>query len=305
MNTSTNHIFIILFSVLTCLTLLRYLLLPKIITQTTLNTKYFYSRLDSWWISLLVLWLAHSLGNIASTIIFFILSFIVLREFMSLVYRKREDHNNIAIAFYLVLPIQFCLILTKQYYLASIFIPVYIFFLFPILANKTHASLQQETLSRISTIQIGLLVTIFGVSHLPAILTLPIKSFEQNNVLIILFMFLALQSSDIAKYIIDNFISNKGSHSTTINYLFYAISGSLIAIILHTLTPFSIFQAAIIGAIINLVGLLGHNMLEKLKQSYQVAGWGRLSYGQYGILDRIDKLCFTAPILFHILYTIY
>ena len=126
-------------------------------------------------------------------------SFAALREFITLTPTRRGDHVALAVAFFVVLPLQYWLIWIDWYGLYSIFIPVYVFLLLPIVA-----ALRGDTtdfIGRIAEVQWGLMISVFCVSHVPALLTLPIPGFTGTDLLLIAFLVLVVQSSDVLQYV--------------------------------------------------------------------------------------------------------
>lgn len=95
------------------------------------------SRIYAWWLMSLVLLFAFWLGRIGTTILFFLISFAALREFMSLVYNRRSDYNSMVMCFYVLLPVQYYFVLDQWYGMFSIFIPVYGFLVLPIIASMS------------------------------------------------------------------------------------------------------------------------------------------------------------------------
>src|SRR5690606_25350239 len=93
------------------------------------------ARINAWWVMVAVIGIAFALGHTAVVILFYLVSFYALREFMTLTPTRRSDYLPLLAAFYLVLPVQYLLIGHGWYGLFSIFIPVYVFLLLPILAS--------------------------------------------------------------------------------------------------------------------------------------------------------------------------
>src|SRR5690606_18631591 len=111
----------------------------------------------------------------------------------------QSDYWPLLAAFYVVLPVQYLLIGYSWYGLFSIFIPVYVFLLLPILA-----SLGGDTtrfLERASKVQWGLMIAVFCISHVPALLTLQIAGYEGRNLLLIAWLVLVVQLSDVLQYV--------------------------------------------------------------------------------------------------------
>ena len=83
------------------------------------------ARIYAWWLMTLVLLVAFWFGKTGTVVLFFLISFAALREFMTLVYRRRSDYYSMVVCFYLLLPVQYYFVYDGWYGMFSIFIPVY------------------------------------------------------------------------------------------------------------------------------------------------------------------------------------
>lgn len=262
------------------------------------------ARIDAWWVMTLVLLFSFMFGHVGTTLLFAAVSFAALREFMTLVYRNRHDHNTIATCFYILLPVQYYFVLVGWYGMFSIFIPVYAFLLLPIISaisGDTH-----DFFTRTAKIQWGAMVTLFCISHVPALMTLNIPSYEDKNILLLIFMVSVVQASDVLQYIWGKLIGKRkimpalSPNKTVAGTVGGMGSATLLAAALYWITPFSPIQAALIGFAICLMGFLGGLVMSAIKRSFGVKDWGRMIHGHGGMLDRVDSICFAAPIFFHI-----
>ena len=157
------------------------------------------ARIKAWWVMVILMGLALTFGKAGACVLFAFCSFAALREFLTLTDTRRADHLALAAAFFVVIPVQYWLVWTEWYGLYSIFIPVYVFLLMPIIVT-----LRGDTgrfLSRVAEVQWALMVCVFCVSHVPALLSLQIPGFEGRNVLLIAFLVVVVQGSDVAQYI--------------------------------------------------------------------------------------------------------
>ena len=68
------------------------------------------SRIRSWWLMVLVLGGAFAFGKAGVVVLFAIASFGALREFITLTPTRRGDHVALAVAFFVVIPLQYYLI---------------------------------------------------------------------------------------------------------------------------------------------------------------------------------------------------
>ena len=82
-----------------------------------------------------------------------------------------------------------------------------------------------------------------------------------------------------------------------------AISSAVIGILLHLLsiTPFQWYGAALMAVVISVMASSGSMTMSAIKRDRGVKDYGSLVQGHVGILDRIDSICFAAPIYFHLI----
>jgi len=261
-------------------------------------------RILAWWLMVALVASAFAFGKHAILLLFLLLSFLALREFVTLTYTKRSDHLVLALAFYVCLPVQFALVWIEWYGLYSIFIPVYAFLILPIIA-----ALRADTeryLERIAVVQWALMLSVFCLSHVPALMTLSIPGYEGRQMLLIAFLVIVVQSSDVLQYVWGkllgkHLIAPKLSPSKTWEGLIGGVlSATLLGAALHWITPFTPLQAGAIALLINLMGFFGGLVMSAIKRNHGVKDWGHLIAGHGGVLDRLDSLLFSAPIFFHI-----
>jgi phosphatidate cytidylyltransferase len=65
-------------------------------------------------------------------------------------------------------------------------------------------------------------------------------------------------------------------------------------------TPFSIWEAACMSMVIGVMGMFGGMTMSAIKRDRGVNDYGSLVLGHAGVLDRIDTLCFAAPVFYHL-----
>jgi phosphatidate cytidylyltransferase len=66
------------------------------------------------------------------------------------------------------------------------------------------------------------------------------------------------------------------------------------------ITPFNPWQAAGMALLITLMGFFGGLVMSAIKRDRGVKDYGALIPGHGGMMDRIDSLCFAAPVFFHV-----
>ncbi|PTM40006.1 phosphatidate cytidylyltransferase [Bosea sp. 124] len=261
-------------------------------------------RIRAWWVMVVLMGLALLGGKTGVTLLFAFCSFAALREFITLTDTRRADHWALAAGFFVVLPLQYYLIWIDWYGLYSIFIPVYGFLLLPIIA-----ALRGDTdryLVRIAEVQWALMICVFCTSHVPALLTLDIPGFQGRNVLLIAFLVIVVQISDVLQYVWGKFlgrtkIAPRLSPSKTVEgFVGGALSATAIGAALSWMTPFTPLQAAFLSLVIVLMGFFGGLVMSAIKRDRGVKDWGHLIAGHGGFIDRLDSVVFSAPIFFHL-----
>ena len=262
------------------------------------------SRTNAWWVMAAVFGGALAIGKLAPVFLFSFTSFLALREFITLTPTRRGDHRSLFWAFFVILPLQYWTLAREWYGLFSILIPVYAFLFIPV--RNAIAGDTEHFLERTAKIQWGLMIAVYSVSHAPALVTLlEIPGYTGNAKLLFFLVFVA-QISDVLQYVWGKTcgrhpIAPKLSPNKPIEGF---VGGSLSAIAAGTAlwwaTPFTPLQAAGMSAVIVLMGFFGGLVMSAIKRDRGVKDYGAMIEGHGGMLDRIDSLCFSAPVFFHL-----
>ncbi|MDP0612607.1 phosphatidate cytidylyltransferase, partial [Klebsiella pneumoniae] len=75
--------------------------------------------------------LAVVIGNIGVVILFALISFFALREFITLTPTRRSDHEARFWCFFIFLPLQYVLVGIQWYGMFSVFVTVFVFLFLP------------------------------------------------------------------------------------------------------------------------------------------------------------------------------
>ena len=262
------------------------------------------ARIKAWWMMAAVIGLALFAGKVGVIVLFAIVSFVALREYATIAPTRRGDHRTLLFGFFIALPIQYYLIWIEWYGLFSIFIPVYVFLALPIVAALSGDT--RNFMERTSTIQWGLMISVFCISHVPALLTLEIPGYAGHNAFLLVFLILVVQSSDVLQYVWGKLagrhkIAPELSPSKTVEGFVGGIaSATALGASLWWMTPFSPLAAGLLSLAITLMGFLGGLVMSAIKRDRGIKDWGTLIEGHGGMLDRLDSVCFSAPIFFHL-----
>ncbi len=262
----------------------------------------YMTRVQSWWGMVAFVGIALLMGKIGVMVLFAFTSFAALREFLTLTTKAQADHMSLALAFFVVLPLQYFFIGMGWGGLYTVFIPVYAFLLLPIVsALRGNAD---KYLIRVAETQWGLMIAVFCVSHVPALMTIDIAGYADRSVLLIAFLVMVVQFGDLLEYFFGRRIGKTRiapglSPKTWEGVTCGVVCAMLIGGLLAWITPFGIWGAMAMAGTASLVGLLGSLVFAAIKRDRGVKDWSHLIPGQGGFVDQLDSVIFAAPIFYH------
>lgn len=262
------------------------------------------ARVNAWWVMVAILAVAFTLGKTATLVLFGLASFFALREFITLTPTRPSDYRPLLLSFYILVPAQYVLIGYDQYGIFAIFIPVYAFLILPAVA--TFAADTTDFLERTAKIQWGVMITVYCISYAPALLMLDIAGYEGSSGLLLFYLLLIAQLSDVSQYVFGKLFGKTKlaphvSPSKTVEGLLGGgLSTTAIGGAMWWITPFTWRQSALMSFVIVVMGVLGGLTLSAVKRSLGAKDWGVMIEGHGGMLDRLDSVSFAAPIFFHL-----
>jgi phosphatidate cytidylyltransferase len=258
------------------------------------------------WFMVVVFWMAWAAGDTVATVLFAVIAFFALREFITLSPTRRGDHRSLILAFFVVLPIQFWLVRTEHFDLFTVFIPVYVFLAIPVVSAL--AGDPQRFLERNAKLQWGIMVCIYGMSHVPALMLLDFENYGGKGAFLVFFLVFVVQTCMLVQHVVTRRMHRPPSApqvSKSFNWyswLLGMILGSFVGGLMSFITPFKAGQAFAMAFVACAAGSMGHLVMKALKRDRGVTAWGHRGIsvtGANGLLDRVDALCFAAPIFFH------
>lgn len=238
-----------------------------------------------------------------------IISYLCLKEFLSLIPIRKTDRPVLVLA-YLAIPLQFYFVLINWGIMFYLFIPVYMFILIStmmVFSNNTKGFLKT-----LAVLQYGIMTTVYAIGYLGLIAIIPFQYNPKGGSLGLLFYLLVLAvSNDFIQMVCGKLfgkhkiISQISPNKTWEGFICGIIGSTILSGIMGVqLTPMTLPQALLAGIILSIFGFLGDVTISAIKRDIGVKDTSSLIPGHGGILDRLDNLIYTAPLFFHyIAYT--
>jgi len=299
-------LFVVLFGLLALVTLIAFgRSLRDLSPEQVALRERFAVELRVLWLGALLFWVAWASGPLGSTLLFGFVSFFALREFVTLTHTRRADHRALLLAFFVILPMQYVLVGTSLLNAFTVFIPVYVFFAIPVISALANDPFR--FLERTAKIQWGITVTVYGMSHAPALLLLDLPGYHQRGAFLVLFLVLVVVAAQLGKDYASRRLRRRPvarAISRTFSWRAFGAgvgAAAVVGVLLYWVTPFKPLAALAMGAIAGAAGMLGEFVMMALKRDAGVRNWrGNSSVtGAVGLLDRLAPLCFAAPVFFH------
>lgn len=263
----------------------------------------FNSRLRAWWLICFMLAWAFVFPHWTTVVLFGGLSFWALREFITLTPTRLGDHVALLWVFFFFTPFQYVLVALDNYALYSVMIPVYAFLFIP--AKAAFAGDPRRFLERVAKIQCGLLICVYCLSHAPALLYLDMGEYDTG---LLLFFFVVMVLLSDAMQFVWGKLYGKHPIAPEINesrswegLMGSAATTSLVGAVLWWATPFgAAWVSGLMSLLIAVMGFAGGMTMSAIKRDRGVKDYGTLVEGHGGVLDRIDSVCFAAPVFYHV-----
>jgi len=267
-------------------------------------------RVRSWWVIIVIFTGSIAGPNSVKLGFLAFVSFLALREYLSLIPTRRAD-RRILFWCYLAVPLQYYWISIGWYSMFLIFIPVYIFLFLPL--RMVTIGETKGFLNAAGTLHWGMMTTVFCLSHIAYLFMLPAqKNPAGGGPGLVLFIVVLTELNDVAQYCWGKMLGRhkvipKVSPNKTVEGL---LGGVVTTTLLSWLTaPYLISLSApkslIAGIIISTAGFIGDVVISAIKRDIGVKDAGSILPGHGGLLDRVDSLTYTAPLFFHCMKYLY
>lgn len=263
-------------------------------------------RMNSWWVMAALLVGALLAGWMAMTVLFALISFLALKEFLSLVPAQKEDRLLI-LAAYLTIPINYGFVVSGVYMFYLVFVPVYVFMAVPFLM----ACLGQTKgyLSRSSVFHFGVVACVYTLGYIPLLMRVPRSDAPEAGAAGLVFMLLlATEANDVLQYVAGKLFGRRkimpkvSPNKTWEGFLGgWILTASLIVLAAPHFTPLRGVGLWTVALALPLAGFAGDVTMSAVKRDIGVKDTSAFIPGHGGVLDRADSLVFTAPLYFHLL----
>ena len=281
-------------------------LVKKIFPKT--NISELAARTRSWWIMAGMFIGAVFISYNISYFFLAFLSFIAFRELYSVLGFREADRGALFWGI-LAIPIQYYLAYLAWYGAFIIFIPVVMFLVLPlrlVLKGDTHGITKSMAL-----LQWILMLSVFGISHLAYLLSLPeLPGFSSGGRGLLLFLVFLTEINDVMQFIWGKLLGRHkilpkiSPNKTWEGFLGGVISTTVIGYFLGFLTPLSAPNVILVSALIAIAGFSGDVVISAIKTDKGIKDNENRIHGHGGENDSIDSLAYTAPVFFHLVYYI-
>ncbi|RYF92122.1 MAG: phosphatidate cytidylyltransferase [Caulobacteraceae bacterium] len=262
-------------------------------------------RIASWWVMIALLAGALLLGWQATTLLFVVISFIALREFLSVAPTRKED-RLIILAAYLSIPVSYAFIALDEYPIFLVIVPVYAFLLTPFLMAAFGQT--RNYLSRVAMFHWGMMTCVYNLGYAAFLMRVPDIEAPAGAAGLVLMLLVATEFNDVAQYVWGKtlgkhkIVPTVSPNKTWEGFLGgWASTAALIWFAGPYLTPLSGWGLAIMALCLPVAGFAGDVTMSAIKRDIGIKDTSHLIPGHGGLLDRVDSLTFTAPLYFHLL----
>ncbi len=267
-------------------------------------------RMRSWWVIAVLVGGALLLGWQATAILFAFISFLALKEFVTLAPTRKEDRLIVLLA-YLAVVVNYALIFADtlfedSYQVYLVATPVYVFLVMA--AAMAWIGRTDGFLATVGIVHWGVVVAVYNIGYIAFLMRVPDAEAPAGAAGLVFFLIFITQLNDVAQYCWGKaFGRTKITPKVSPNKTWEgAIGGwATTALVFYFLapyfTPLSPLHAAIMGVVVPMAGFFGDITMSAVKRDIGVKDTSHLIPGHGGVLDRLDSLTFAAPVYFHLL----
>jgi phosphatidate cytidylyltransferase len=240
------------------------------------------------------------------TVLFALVSFLALKEFLSLAPTRREDRLVILFT-YLSVPVAYGLVILDQYGIYLVAIPVWFFLITPFLMAV--AGQTRGYLTSVAAFNWGAVTCVYNLGYIALLMRTPTQEVPYAGPAgLVFFLLLVTEANDVLQYVFGRLFGRRkimpkvSPNKTWEGFLGgWVTTAALIWLVGPIFAPLAGLKLAIMAVLLPLAGFAGDVTMSAIKRDIGVKDTSTLIPGHGGVLDRIDSLTFTAPLYFHIL----
>ncbi|WP_426010109.1 phosphatidate cytidylyltransferase [Caulobacter sp. DWR2-3-1b2] len=263
-------------------------------------------RIASWWVMVALLAGALLVGWQATVVVFALISFMALREFLSLAPIRKEDRPAI-LAAYLILIAAYGFVAADQYMFYLVFIPVWTFLGLPFLMAMLGQT--RGFLTTAATFHWGLVTCVYNLGFAAFLMRTPASEpLPAGAAGLVFFLLLVTEFNDVAQYVFGKLLGrHKIAPTVSPNKTLEGFLGGWLATVLliwfvgPVFTPLAGLGLLVVAVTLPVAGFAGDVTMSAVKRDIGVKDTSHAIPGHGGVLDRADSLTFTAPLYFHLL----
>lgn len=261
-------------------------------------------RILSWWKMVLVAGLALLLSASVSLVFLALVTFLALREFVSIV-PTRPDDRVLVWLLYAAIPVQYLFVAMGWYGMFVVFVPVYMFLILP--AAMALRGESRGFIAALGTLSLGLMLIVYALGHAAYLLVLPPDGAgDASGAGLLLALVLLTEANDVAQYIAGRLFGRRriaprlSPNKTVEGFLGgIVVTVALAGLLGPLLTPLSLPLSLALGLLLAVAGFMGDLTMSAIKRDLGLKDTGSAIPGHGGVLDRLDSLIFTAPLFLH------
>jgi phosphatidate cytidylyltransferase len=261
-------------------------------------------RMASWWVIFLLFGGALVAGWRPFTLLFAFVSFVALKEFLTLAPTRKEDRLVVLLA-YVAIVLNYWAIWIDVYPFFLVITPVYVFLATAFLMAWIGRT--DGFLATIGIVHWGVIVCVYNLGYVAFLMrTPPSEAPQAGPAGLVFFLLFATQLNDVAQYcwgkslgrrkIAPKVSPNKTWEGAVGGWL---TTSAAIYFLAPYFTPFEPLERLFIAVTLPVVGFAGDLTMAAIKRDLGVKDTSRLIPGHGGALDRLNSLTFTAPWYFH------
>jgi len=255
-------------------------------------------RIRAWWFMTALITGTLVLGELPFVIFMALVSFLALKEFFSLVPTRLADHRALFWS-YGSIPVQYVAVQQQWFGLFVLYIPLY-----HLLVGPLRVALRRNTKGFVDSstnIHWGLMLTVFCLSH--------VAFLAKKDIGLVLFLLILTELNDVSQFIWGKlFGKRKVIAEVSPNKTWEGLLGGVLnttllgAFLAPHLTPANWAVGALIGCVVGWTGFCGDIVMSAVKRDMNVKDASEIIPGHGGVLDRVDSLAYTAPLVFYIFH---